>query len=40
MNVFFDEFATVELWGKDLAFEFSAIYAKRAAFVVPFVSLS
>ncbi len=40
VSVFFDEFETVRLWGKDLAVEFALIYGKQARFVVPFVSAS
>ena len=40
VSVFFDEFETVRLWGKDLAVELALIYGKLARFVVPFVSAS
>jgi hypothetical protein len=38
VSVFFDEFESVRLWGKDLAVEFSLIYGRQARFVVPLVS--
>jgi hypothetical protein len=40
VGVFFDEFQTVGLWGKDLAVEFAEIYERHARFVVAFVSAS
>lgn len=40
VKLFFDEFESIGLWGKDLAVEFSAIYGERATFVVPLVSRS
>jgi len=36
--VFFDDFETTALWGRDLAVHFDAVYRTVPRFVVPFVS--
>ncbi len=38
INVFYDKFEEVEMWGKNLADHFSEVYASRSRFVVMFVS--
>jgi hypothetical protein len=38
VNVFYDKFATVQLWGRNLADHLSEIYGKRSRFVVMFIS--
>lgn len=38
VSVFYDEFATVRLWGKNLAEEFQDVFEHRADYVVMFIS--
>ena len=38
ISVFYDEFATVRLWGKNLAEEFQDVFENRADYVVMFIS--
>jgi hypothetical protein len=38
LNVFYDAYETVDLWGKDLYQHLTDVYQKRAAFCVIFIS--
>lgn len=38
VEVFYDKFETIDLWGKDLAIHFDFIYRKRAKYCIPFIS--
>ncbi|MDH6217606.1 toll/interleukin-1 receptor domain-containing protein [Streptomyces pseudovenezuelae] len=38
VQIFYDEFATVDLWGRDLYVVLDEVYRKRARFVIVFVS--
>ena len=38
VSVFYDEFAAVPLWGKNLAEEFQDVFENRADYVVMFIS--
>lgn len=38
VNVFYDKFETVDLWGKDLAIHFDYVYRKSARYFIPFIS--
>ena len=40
LNVFYDSFFEVELWGKDLNETLDTVYRKEAQFVVIFISSS
>jgi hypothetical protein len=38
ISVFFDDFETSDLWGRDLAVHFDEVYRRKAKYVVPFIS--